>query len=252
MEEIWPSVFLKDFLDVYPDPALVLKSSRTRLLAEDSLNVCYANAAFLDIIGDGLGRYGTESPDSLTALLKDKCVHPAMSRFVKWIDTVLQNPDSGHNLRTSFQGNEVIGSGPVATHQKIVGIDWEAVVLRKTYIVLTGKTTGTTMYFPGGTRPLPKTPTRPRPSLQHLPSYTLAQIEALSESPKSIEVVTVKAVSPSTSDRGSPGEVRDTPFTTSYFTEGFADAVPSSPKGLDPWRHSEKVFLASTFAKCRF
>ena len=218
--KVLPSLLLEDFLDVCPKSALVLKSD-SQLLSGDSLKVCYANRAFQEIVGDGLG--GLNTSDNLTSLLQAKCLHPAMPRFIKWIDSALQNPSAGHSLRTSFEGNEVAEKGPTSLHRKIVDIEWEAVVLQ-TYIVLTGKTTGTSAYFKE--KP-PVTPHPQRPSLQRLPSHT-----SISTQPDSSEVTsgfgtpTIKAISPGTSDQGSVGQIisesdTSTSFTTSYFTETF-------------------------------
>src|SRR5271170_3016930 len=115
MESHPSALLLEDFLDVFPKPALIL-TSQGQPLSMDSLKVCYANRAFQDIMGDDPGLVGG---GSLTSMLKTTCVHPAMPRFINWIDTVLRNPGAGHGLRTSFQGNGSIGEGPTAAHQKI-------------------------------------------------------------------------------------------------------------------------------------
>ena len=243
--KVLPSVLLENFLDVSPNSALVLKSD-SQVLSRDSLKVCYANRAFREIIGDDF--WGVDSSDNLTSLLQAKCVHPAMPRFIKWIESASQNPSAGHSLRTSFEGNEVAEQGPASLHGKIVNIEWEAVVLQ-TYIVLTGKTTGTAAYF----KEKPPVTSHPqRPSLQRLSSHT-----SVSTQPDSSEVTsgfgtpTIKAISPGTSDQSSAGQPIGEPdtgpsFTTSYFTETFGDSKSTSPKGLDPWRHSEKVVLHSS------
>ena len=190
-----PSVFLEDFLDVLPKSALVLKS-HSQLSSGDSLKVSYANRAFLDIIGDDFGGMDAETFD-LTSLLQAKCVHPAMSRFIKWIDSVLQNPTAGHSLRTSFEGNEVAEKG-ASSHRRIVDIEWEAVVLQ-TYIVLTGKTTGTAAYF---REKALVTRHSPRPSLHRLPSNTsMSSQSGTSEVTSDIGIPTIKAISPCSSDK---------------------------------------------------
>ena len=239
--KVLPSLLLENFLDVCPKPALVLKS----LLSGDSPEVCYANRAFLEIIGDDF--WGMDTSDNLTSLLQAKCVHPTMPRFIKWIESTLQNPSGGRSLRTSFEGNEVAENGPASSHRKIVDIEWEAVVLQ-TYIVLTGKTTGTAAYFKE--KP-PVTPYQ-RPSLQHLSSQTSVSTQPdSSEVTSGLGIPTIKAVSPGTSDQSSTGQVisesdTGTTFTTNYFTETFDDRNPTSPKGLDPWHHNEKVVLYSS------
>ena len=235
--KVLPRVFLEDFLDACPKSALVL-TSHSGLLSGDSLKVCYANRAFLDIIGDDFGA----ATSNLTSLLEAKCVHPAMSRFIKWIDSASQNPSAGHSLRTSFEGNEVAREGPASSHRKIVDIEWEAVIL-DSYIVLTGKTTGTAAYF---REKAPVTPHPTRPSLQRLPSHTSTMSQPdTSDLTSSVGTPTIEAVSPdqisASREVGEPDT--GTSFTTSYFTEAFADSNLSSPKGLDPWRHSEKVVL---------
>ena len=216
------SLLLEDFLEIFPKSALIITLQEREVLSRaDSIKVCYANPSFLNIIGHD---YGDEEDvhDSLTSMLKTKCVHPSMSRFIKWIDTVLQKPTSGHGLRTSFEMSEIAGEGPPAAHRRIVDIKWKAIVLQKKYVVLTGKTTGASSYFAGGPS---------RPSFLRMPSAS---------SKHSIESPTITAVSP-VSPSSSIDTQADMGFTTSYFTEAFTDGKVGSPKGLDPWRHSEKV-----------
>lgn len=238
--KVLPSVLLENFLDVYPRPSLIVKSE-SQLLSGDSLKVCYANRAFREIIGDDF--WGMDTSNNLTLLLQVNCIHPEMPRFIKWIESAVQNPSAGQSLRTSFEGNDVAEKGP----RKVVDIEWEAVVLQ-TYVVLTGRTTGTTAYFKENP---PVTPHPQRPALQRLPSRT-----SVSTQPDSIEgtsgfgTPTIKAISPGTFDQRSVGQVISgsdigTSFTASYFTEMSGESKPTSPKGLDPWRHSEKVNLYS-------
>ena len=252
------SMLLEDFLDASPKPTFVLKS-HAQPLSGDSLKVVYANQAFLDIIGDGfLGMRAegmdAESSDDLTSLLQAKCVQPTMSRFVKWIDTVLLDPNTGHSLRTSFQGDEVATGGTGALHRHVVNIEWDAVVLQKTFIVLTGKLTGTTSYFTGEMALLEQ----PRqPSFQHLPrhnSHRNVAIPEPKENPSEISAYPINVVTPGSPRSSIGGEFGDSENTTptSYFTEGFGGGTPSSPKGLDPWRHHEKVIHSSTAADGRF
>ena len=176
---------------------------------------------------------GMDTSDNLTSLLQAKCVHPAMSRFIKWIDSALQNPRAGHSLRTSFEANEVADQGPALLHRKIVDIEWEAVVLQ-TYIVLIGKTTGTAAYFKE--KP-PVTQHPQRPSLQRLPSHT-----SVSTQPDSSEVTSGyrhpynQGNIARHSDQSSIGQMisesdTGTSFTTSYFTETFGNSKPSFSKG---------------------
>src|ERR1700737_4608 len=172
--KVLPLLLLEDFLNASPKPALVL-SSRVKSLLGDSLKVWYTNRPFLDIIEDDvrdreLAELGAENSDTLTSLLLAKCINPTSSQLSKWIDTVLQNSNAPHRLRTSFQGPvEVPDDGPVRSYRTVIDIEWEATVLQKTYIVLTGKITGKTSYIIGGTESHP----RPRPSFTHLPSPTI-------------------------------------------------------------------------------
>ena len=220
MESLASTLLLEDFLDVFPKPTLIL-TSRDQPLSGDSLQVCYANRAFLDIIGDDPVLVGE---GSLTSMLKAKCVHPAMPRFINWIDTVLRNPRAGHGLRTSFQGDENMGEGPVAAHQKIVDIKWKALTLKSTYVILTGKTTGTSSYFTGGADPV-------RPSLLRMPSQT-----SIDSNDSQHAMVAISPGSPTHSDGG-----RDAGVSPSYFTGAFREGKVTSPKGLRPWRHRETV-----------
>jgi hypothetical protein len=233
------SLLLQDFLDVLPKSALIIRSQ----LSGDSLTVCYANRTFLDIVGHDFADSNLtreqERFDSLTAMLRTKCVRPTMSRFIKWIDTVLQNSSGGQRLRTSFEVNEIVGEGPPAAHRKIVDIEWKARVLRNTYVILTGKSTGTASYFTRGTTP--------RPSLLRMPSEKSQHSIESTESPSAM-----RAASPII----SPLQIQasGTAFTTSYFTEAFADDKLGSPKGLEPWSHSEKVSCQREIScsDCRF
>jgi hypothetical protein len=217
------SLLLEDFLDVLPKSALIL-TSHGQQLSGGSLKVCYANPAFLDIIGDDSG---LEGEGSLTSMLEAKCVHPTMPRFIKWVDTVLQNPGARHGLRTSFQGNEIVGHGPAAAHQKILDIKWKAFVLNEKYVVLTGKTTGAASYFTGGAGPVVT-----RPTLQRMPSATSTHSTDSTESPHAI-----RAISPGSPTSFPVGPLSDS--SPSYFTEAFTEGT--SPKGLHPWRHRERV-----------
>lgn len=251
--KVLSSVILEDFLDASPKPAFVLKS-HTQPLSADSLKVVYANQAFLDIIGDGflgMGLEGmdAESSDDLTSLLQAKCVQPTMSRFVKWIDTVLLDPNTGYSLRTSFQGAEVTTGGTGALNRQVVNVEWEAVVLLKTFVVLTGKLIGTALYFTGEQ---PR-----RPSLRHLPSHNSYRNQAISEpkeNPSDTSAYAINVVTPGSNRSSIGGEFGEYESTspTSYFTEGFVGSTQSSPKGLDPWRHHEKVIHSDTAANGRF
>jgi len=216
------SLLLEDFLDVSPKPALILTSDGQQL-SGNSLKVCYADRAFLDIIGDD---HGLAGEGSLTSILKAKCVHPTMRRFIKWIDTVLRNPSAGHGLRTSYQGNEIVGERPAAAHRTIVDIKWKALVLKSTYVILSEKTTGNSSYFTGGADPV-------RLSLLRMPSQTSPH-----ESTDSSNAI--KAVSPN-SPALSDGHTGTKLNSPSYFTEVFREGKATSPKGLHPWGHSEKV-----------
>lgn len=162
-------------------------------------------------------------------MLEAKCAHPTMPRFIKWIDTVLQNPSARHGLRTSFQGNEVVGDGPATAlpHQKIVDIKWKAFVLKQKYVVLTGKTIGAASYFTGGARPV-------RPPLLRMPSATSTHSTDSTGSPHAL-----RAQSPASPTSLPGGQGSDS--SPSYFTEAFTEGT--SPKGLHPWRHREKVRL---------
>ena len=232
------SLLLKDFLDVFPKSALIL-TPQSQQLSGDSFKVCYANQAFLDIIGDEVGGPKLAEENSLTSILKAKCIHPTMSRFIKWIDSVLQNPRAGHGLRTSFQGSEIVGEGPATAHRKIVYIKWKALVLKETYVILTGKTTGSSSYFTGG-----KGPVASRPSVLRMPAQMSTHSIDSIESPPAIS-----AVSPGSSTGSVVGTEISSP---SYFTEAFTEREVTSPKGLDPWRHTEKVPWPVARDDCRF
>ena len=220
MESHPSALLLEDFLDAFPKPAMIL-GSQDQQLSGDSFQVYYANRAFLAIIGDVAGLAGE---GSLTSMLKAKCVHPAIPRFFSWIDTVLRSPRAGHGLRTSFQGNESIGDRPATAHQKIVDIKWKALVLKSTYVILTGKTTGTSSYFTGGANPV-------RPSLLRMPSQT-----SIDSADSQQAIAAISPGSTTLSDGGQGTEV-----SPSYFTGAFREGKVTFPKGLHPWRHREKV-----------
>jgi hypothetical protein len=232
------SVCLKHYLDICPKPALVLVSNRQPSL-EDSFNVCYSNRAFLDVVSDdetlpAVHGFDQEASDNLSSILQSKCVHPTTSQLVEWVDTVLQNPDVPHNLLTTFRENKSTTQGTDVSHRTFVEIEWDAVVLQKTYIVLTGKTTGIPSNTDGEKAITPR----------RLPSSALIPLPIpYANDISNNGAHTTKAVSPGSSARNAVIELgrRTEPFTTTYFTEPSQDSAVSSPKGVDPWRHHEKV-----------
>jgi hypothetical protein len=238
------SIFLEEFLDASPKSALIIGSEGQRS-SGDSVKVCYANRAFLDIIGDASAESVSEHSDGgaegdLTTMILAKCVRPSTSRFIKWTDTVFLNPSVGHSLRTSFQGFSASEEGPAAPRRQVVDIVWNAVVVQDTYIVLTGKTTGTVSFFKGEKE-------SPESESPHSSRVPVASQPTTSSPPRDLhdpDADQMKSVSSISSAGGRPALKTNSSTSTTYFTDKFTDTnTPAAEKGLDPWRHREKVYL---------
>jgi hypothetical protein len=235
------SVCLKEYLDICPKPALVLVSTSQPSL-EDSFNVCYANRAFLDVIYKdeklpAIRGFDQKASDNLSSILQSNCVHPTAYQFVEWINTVLKNPNVPHNLLTTFQENKRTTQGTDVSLRTFIEIEWDAVVLQNTFILLTCTRIPSNT---DGEKAI--TNTARRPPMQSSAALMPLPIPATSEVSNN-GAHTTKAMSPGSSRRNSVSELgrRTEPFTTTYFTEPSRDSAVSSPKGVDPWRHHEKV-----------
>jgi hypothetical protein len=251
------SVCLEEYLEVCPKPALVLVSNR-RPSPGASLKVCYSNRAFFEILGDNenfpaVNDVDEEDSDNLSSILQRKCVHPTTSQFVKWIDAVVQNPGASQDslltsFETTFEASKSTTPEADTSQRTFVEIEWDAVVLQKKYILLTGKTVGIVSSGDGESSNTNEPP--PCPPLQETPTafVTLPLVPDTSYIPNSGTHAT-KAVSPGVSGRNTVIELgrRAESFTTTYFTEQSPHSELSSPKGVDPWRHHEKVNSIATF-----
>jgi hypothetical protein len=244
------SIFLEEFLDASPKSALIIGSEGERSSGE-AVKVCYANRAFLDMIGDASAESVSERSDGgtdedLTTMILAKCVRPSTSRFIKWTDTVFQNPTVGHSLRTSFQGFSATEEGPAAPRRQIVDIVWNAVVVQNTYIVLTGKTTGTVSFFKGENEsPETESPPSLRVPMTSPPTTPSRSTEL--RDPDVDQIKSASSVSSGSSVGGRPTLKTNSSTSTAYFTDKFTDTnTPAAEKGLDPWRHREKVYFQAT------
>jgi hypothetical protein len=247
------SVSLEEYLDICPKPALVLVSN-----LEPSLEVCYSNRAFFEILGDNVkfpavNDLDEDASDNLSSIFQRICVHPSTSQFIKWIDAVVQNPGANpESLLTTFEmpvdTSKITTQESGPSQRTIVEIEWDAVVLQKKYILLIGKTMGKISNGDGESW---TTNEPPRPPLQRSPSPSATLLPIVPDTnyiPNNTTHAT-KAVSPGASGRNSVIEVgrRTESFTTTYFTEQSPDSALSSPKGVDPWRHHEKVACIAIF-----
>lgn len=210
MESPVSPLFLEEYLGECARPAIIL-SSRDPQSTGVSLEVYYANRALLDIVG-----YDDGTADELTSLLQTKCIHPSMSRFVRWIDQVLRSPRSKHVLRTSFQAKSPPQAHVSSRHT--VDIEWKPVVLRQTYVILMGKVKEVVSYF-NGENAIEK------------------QIPSCTRSPESNSNVSDTGISVS-SNSSTKSSVGHTNRTTTYFMG--SETAPAQ-KNLEPWSHNEKV-----------
>jgi hypothetical protein len=249
--DLFSSVFLEEYLEVCPKPALVLVSNR-QPSPSALLKVCYSNRTFFEILGDNenfpaVRDLDGEASDRLSSILHKKCVHPTTSQLLEWIDAVMQDPSVGQDcLLTTFETTigvtKTMMQEADTLQRTFVEIEWDVVVLQKKYILLTGKTAGivsngngekSTTNAPPPCPPLQRTP---------IPHATLPILPNTNYVPNNGAHAT-KAVSPGASGRNSVIELgrRTESFTTTYFTEQSPDSALSSPQGLDPWRHHEKA-----------
>jgi hypothetical protein len=230
-----PPILLEEFLDASAKPAIIISSEDYRF-SRDSVKVCYANRTFLDILGDTSAPAGTSSADydHLTSMILTKCVHPSTSRFMKWTETVLQSATTEQTLRTSFEAHNVTQEQSAPNRQQIVDIVWKAVVVQQTYIVLTGKSTGTVSYFKGETPTMVES--RPPSQTSSQPSI---RVDTADNTDNEFRKGSVSSDSSTPSMRSGKAASSN---STTYFTDSFSDTTtPAIEKGVNPWRHKEKV-----------
>jgi hypothetical protein len=153
---------LSNYFDLVPQAAVIFTSEGGFLSAE-SLYVCYVNRAFLDSIGDSplvdpaeqevppelfatSNNHSVPPPDFMS-ILQTQCINPSASQFIQWVNGVAQEPQIVHHLKTRFKGFTVAKEEVVSERTpQFVDIEWNAVIMEKKFIVLTGRRTGTVQF----------------------------------------------------------------------------------------------------------
>jgi len=153
---------LSKYFDLIPQAAVIF-TSKDGSLSADSLNVCYVNRAFLDSIGDSplvdpveqavppelspAANNHSEAPPNFMSILQTQCINPSASQFIQWVNGVAQEPQIVHHLKTRFKGFTVAKEEYVSERTpQFVDIEWNAVIMEKKFIVLTGRRTGTVQF----------------------------------------------------------------------------------------------------------
>ena len=132
---------LSSYFDVLHKSALML-TSETETLSSASMAVYYVNSAFLDIIGHSQRDSPTDGTNfvgnKFLSILQSYCISPSISRFARWLDDIIQAPNSVQ-LKSRFRGLK-------NTETSFVEIEWNGVVVEGKYVVLTGRTFGTAQF----------------------------------------------------------------------------------------------------------
>jgi hypothetical protein len=240
------SLRLQTYLDLIPLSAIILTTEH-HTLSSDSLKLSYINTVFLDIIDDGqrendhfeMEAAGRMPQHSIMSILQERCINPSPYRFMQWIEAVTLAPNSTHLLKTRFKGFT-----PRKNHHshaertpQLVDIEWNAVVMHKKYIVLTGRTTGTVQYSSSVSSELLEFDVRSPPPIEEgLDSFVVpVNITAASSS---------SASSGGSRSRRTKAKREVSSITTlsegsrmSSFTE-----QDDSREQVDKWHNNEKVF----------
>jgi hypothetical protein len=221
----------------------------------DTLKVLYVNKVFLAILEDS-HRTEEETFNSvprdpvieiagnLVSLLQERWVTPSSTRFTEWIERVMNAPNSIHYLKTRVQGftPTKIDTGDRSPH--FVDIEWNAVVMQKKFIVLTGRTTGTVQF---STTPTTKE-SEPFGYGIVPPPIEEEELEGPIVSSSSAPA-TASSTSSSDSIKSRLKPMRAISSTTQSTSErtrrsSFADDVAvSTASSGDTWRNNEKVHL---------
>jgi len=156
---------LSTYLDLAPQAAMIFTSEGGTFSA-DSLQVCYVNRAFLESIGDSPladpeDEEGEVAPElsppptdnrapvaaNFMSILQTQCINPSASHFIQWVNGVAQEPEIVHYLKTRFKGFTLAKEEYASERTpQFVDIEWNAVVMKKKFIVLSGRRTGTVQF----------------------------------------------------------------------------------------------------------
>ena len=148
-----PDLSLSAYLDVFPEPALILEWGQDTVSYFDSLKVCYANTAFNDILGVR-GSLDEQSPPRPVerqseatgtsfneSVLQETCISPSPERFMDWLKGIIRAPNDLHFLESRFRfqfrrytNNTLDGPLP------FLDIQWNGLVIKGRFVVLTGRT----------------------------------------------------------------------------------------------------------------
>jgi hypothetical protein len=220
------------------------------------LKVAYVNNVFLEIIEDG--HRSEEEPsdvaENFISILQERCINPPLSRFIKWIEGVAQAPESMHHLKTRFKGFTPTTEGPITgSAMQFIDIEWNAVIMEKRFIVLTGRTTGTVQFVTSLSSPSELA----TPSLvgSGIPSPPVGEVlEGGMTVPTNTDPPPPVPMSPSSSSsRGSKYRRKKAIRTISSNSTGSERSRMSSVTeleelegatgyGVDTWQTKEKVF----------
>jgi hypothetical protein len=248
------SLRLESYLDLLPLSAMIL-TLEGETVTPDTLKVSYVNKVFLEIVEDSHWteeeRFNSVPPDPITGiggnfvlLLQEQFVTPSSTRFLEWIEKVMNAPNSIHYLKTRVQGFTPTKIDATDRSPHFVDIEWNAVIMQKKFIVLTGRTTGTVQF---STTPTTK-------ESEHLgygimsPPIEEEELEGpILSSANAPATASSTSSSDSIKSRRKPNRaVSSTTQSTSERTRrsSFADdtVVPTASSG-DTWRNNEKVYL---------
>jgi hypothetical protein len=259
---------LSAYFDVLPEPALILECSRETISDVESFKVCYVNRAFNDPVGvrssahkrSSLGAVGQEKVVIGTifneSVFQETCITPSPALFMDWVKGIIQAPNDLHFLQSRFkvrgytQTNNALDGPP-----PFLDIDWNGLVIKGRFVVLTGRTNTTVMSRTGTVSPesLPQ-----RDTANPVPVDVVGAIV----SPISPDTDTPKRKSPSSPprrvSRTSSKDIKTpSPRTTSsspssdrpHLQMRNSFTLDESPS-LSTWRNNEKVIPNRTPLTC--
>jgi hypothetical protein len=238
---------LSKYFDVIPQSAMIFTIENQTLLA-DPPKVCYVNQAFLNNIGESplseaeLFEMGLQEPrtrlvpDDFMSMLEVQCINPSAAQFLQWIKGVVQKPNKINNLKTRFKGFTLPQDSYLSDRTtQFVDIEWNAVVMEKKFIILTGRRTGTVQF----STVTPHTEPSVQSNMRHM------SIDEVEEPEEFVPLLVRTATSPSSSSSGNMRHPNSTRFssstTPSKTSRSFSDGDEATDYECDKWQHTEKV-----------
>jgi hypothetical protein len=245
-----PDLSLSAYLDVYPEPALILEWGPDTVSYIDSFKVCYANTAFNDILGvrGSLDEQSAPRPDERQSeairtsfnefLLQETCISPSPERFMDWLKGIVRAPNDLHFLESRFQFRRDSHCNTLDGPLPFLAIEWNGIVIKGMFVVLTGRTI---------------TSRTTTPSQQSLPESDVANLVPIEET----AVVSLNTDTPERKPPSSPPQ--RVSRTSSKDIRTSSRTTPSSPTSdrpylqmrnsftqdesvpLSTWRNNEKV-----------